>query len=53
MPTATGRIITSLSNPLDGLGNSEARPNTKKLKVKAVGGSYSTAALRHIILLPK
>ena len=25
----------------------------KKVKVKAVCGSYSTAALRHIVLLPK
>ena len=25
----------------------------KKVKVKAVCGSYSTAALRHIVLLPE
>jgi len=25
----------------------------KKVKVKAVCGSYSTAALRHIVLIPK
>ena len=27
--------------------------HVKKVKVKAVCGSYSTAALRHIVLLPK
>ena len=27
--------------------------NRIKVKVKAVGGSYSTAALRHIVLLPE
>ena len=35
------------------LNNKEIYASVKKVKVKAVCGSYSTAALRHIVLLPE
>ena len=36
-----------------GMLNNNKNNKSKNVKVKAVCGSYSTAALRHIVLLPE